>query len=230
MVLGVACGGAILANTGGVRAECTPTLTQLYRAGSDEAAQVALKRCDGEPNVDALTEISILARPKGVPQPSAQEVADYPRSRGANPNHVAPGIVRIHQGFLRRLHYMTQHFPGKAIEIVSGHRPNTRETSRHFSGRALDLRVRGVAHEKLVEVLRKHPKTGVGYYPNSVFVHLDVRPESGFWVDRSGRGERPDYGAWPPKAKEAAQAKARVLSTIEGKLASLDRIKPLDSF
>ncbi|MEZ4248989.1 MAG: hypothetical protein R3B99_12185 [Polyangiales bacterium] len=34
---------------------------------------------------------------------------------------------------------------------------------------------------------------GVGYYPNSSFVHFDVRRRSAYWVDRSGPGEAPEY-------------------------------------
>jgi hypothetical protein len=44
--------------------------------------------------------------------------------------------------------------------------------------------------------------TGCGYYPNSSFVHVDVRqPGTGHvaWIDASGPGEPPHYVAsWPP--------------------------------
>ena len=41
-------------------------------------------------------------------------------------------------------------------------------------------------------------KVGVGYYPNSSFVHLDVRKDrSAFWIDYSGPGERAVYSATP---------------------------------
>jgi hypothetical protein len=46
--------------------------------------------------------------------------------------------------------------------------------------------------------LQELSETGVGYYPNSTFVHVDVRPDAAYWVDRSGPGEPPDYGPWPP--------------------------------
>jgi hypothetical protein len=32
---------------------------------------------------------------------------------------------------------------------------------------------------------------GVGYYPNSSFVHLDVRETNTYWVDYAGPGEAP---------------------------------------
>ena len=31
---------------------------------------------------------------------------------------------------------------------------------------------------------------GVGIYPTSQFVHVDVRPRSYFWIDNSGPGKR----------------------------------------
>jgi hypothetical protein len=34
---------------------------------------------------------------------------------------------------------------------------------------------------------------GCGYYPNSTFVHMDVRDTKAFWVDLSRPGEPPRY-------------------------------------
>jgi hypothetical protein len=39
---------------------------------------------------------------------------------------------------------------------------------------------------------------GVGYYPNSSFVHLDIRKGAkAFWIDYSGPGEAPLYSQAP---------------------------------
>jgi len=35
---------------------------------------------------------------------------------------------------------------------------------------------------------------GVGYYPNSVFIHLDSRDRDGYWIDYSRPGEKAIYG------------------------------------
>ena len=58
------------------------------------------------------------------------------------------------------------------------------------------------------EVLRDYVKTfdkvGVGYYPNSHFVHMDVRKQWTYWVDVSSPGQRPRYaGFWTrrPRSK-----------------------------
>lgn len=113
---------------------------------------------------------------------------------------VAPGVRALHPRLLQVLQAIAERFPGRAVEIISGYRPNE-GASRHAHARALDLRLHGVANEDLRDFARSIPHTGVGYYPNSVFVHVDVRdPQEGRaqWTDYSGPGETPRYGHWPP--------------------------------
>lgn len=92
---------------------------------------------------------------------------------------------------------VSNHFAGRTLEVVSGFRPYkpTQYTpdSRHNYGRALDFRVRGVPNEELRDFCRTLRDTGCGYYPNSTFVHLDVRTASAYWVDLAHPGEPPRY-------------------------------------
>lgn len=91
---------------------------------------------------------------------------------------------------------VSDHFGGRAIHVLSGYRPpggHTEESSHHTDGSAIDLRIPGVPNRDLRDFLRTLPDVGVGYYPNSSFVHFDVRSRSAYWVDRSGPGESPDY-------------------------------------
>jgi uncharacterized protein YcbK (DUF882 family) len=76
------------------------------------------------------------------------------------------------------------------IDIVCGYRtPETNETlrqnspqtgvaehSQHMEGHAIDLRVPGVATAKLRDAALSLRAGGVGYYPVSQFVHVDVGP------------------------------------------------------
>jgi hypothetical protein len=64
-----------------------------------------------------------------------------------------------------------------------------------MQGLACDFRVAGVKNTELRDYLRAgFQKVGVGYYPNSSFVHLDMRKDkSAFWIDYSGPGERAVY-------------------------------------
>jgi uncharacterized protein YcbK (DUF882 family) len=104
---------------------------------------------------------------------------------------------------LMKLLYQTgKHWPGKRLEVVSGYRHPTvakNPRSPHMQGLACDFRVEGVKAAELRDYLRRaFEKVGVGYYPNSSFVHLDVRKErSAFWIDYSGPGERAVYSANP---------------------------------
>lgn len=110
------------------------------------------------------------------------------------------GIRALHPRLLQLLQTLSEHYPGRAIEIISGFRP-TDGASRHAHARALDLRIHNVTNEELRDFARTLHNVGVGYYPNSVFVHLDVRdPQEGraMWTDYSGPGESPRYGHWPP--------------------------------
>jgi uncharacterized protein YcbK (DUF882 family) len=104
---------------------------------------------------------------------------------------------------LMKLLFQTgHHWPGRRLEVVSGYRhPDVAKNphSPHMKGLACDFRVEGVKTAELRDYLRHtFDKVGVGYYPNSSFVHLDVRKDrSAFWIDYSGPGERAVYSATP---------------------------------
>lgn len=105
----------------------------------------------------------------------------------------------IHPRLLRVLLRVQQHFGGRRIELVSGYRvPENADalSSYHQVGRAADIRIEGVDKRALFEYCRRLQATeplGCGYYPNTSFVHIDVRGTSGLWVDLSASGEGRDY-------------------------------------
>lgn len=125
---------------------------------------------------------------------------------------VAPGIRRLDPRLVERLEAALDHFrkAGQTpkLEILSGYRPKS-AGSYHQSGRALDVRIDGVTNEALVAFCKTLPDTGCGYYPNSLFVHIDVRDAGAghvAWIDASRPGEPPRYvTAWPPPSDEAAR-------------------------
>ena len=157
--------------------------------GSEEE-HFSLTRCDGSAADGALDRLSLLARPETV----------------VRPTHGAPlaGLHRVDAKLLERLQSVSDHFGrGHAVSmhIVSGFRPNS-VGSYHASAQALDFRVDGVRNEELVAFCKTLEDTGCGYYPNSSFVHMDVRPVGTghvSWIDASGPGEAAHYvSAWPP--------------------------------
>jgi uncharacterized protein YcbK (DUF882 family) len=92
---------------------------------------------------------------------------------------------------------VSAHFGSKPIEVVSGYRAYTPTQytahSNHNLGKALDFRIRGVSNEALRDFCRTLRSAGCGYYPNSTFVHVDVRDTKAFWTDWSHPGEPPKY-------------------------------------
>jgi uncharacterized protein YcbK (DUF882 family) len=92
---------------------------------------------------------------------------------------------------------VSNHFGGRTFEVVSGYRAYspTQYTphSNHNYGKAVDFRIRGVPNEALRDFCRTLRSAGCGYYPNSTFVHLDVRDTKAYWVDWSHPGEAPQY-------------------------------------
>ena len=113
---------------------------------------------------------------------------------------------------LARLIYQTgKHWPGHRIDVVSGYRnPSVAKNphSPHMKGLACDFHVEGVENTELRDYLRRtFTKVGVGYYPNSSFVHLDVRKDrSAFWIDYSGPGERAMYSQNPGEDLKSGRA------------------------
>lgn len=92
---------------------------------------------------------------------------------------------------------VSSHFGGRAIHVVSGFRPYSpiqyTPHSNHNLGRAVDFRVEGVANTTTRDFCRTLQNAGVGYYPNSTFVHLDARAGKAYWVDYSRPGDAPKY-------------------------------------
>jgi hypothetical protein len=109
-----------------------------------------------------------------------------------------------------------KHFGFKRVLVVAGYRAPkvAREKgnpkSPHKKGVACDFRIEGVPNTDLRDFERTLPKVGVGYYPNSEFVHLDVDPlrnkRSAFWIDYSRPGERAKYSKDPEGDLEAEKA------------------------
>jgi hypothetical protein len=125
-----------------------------------------------------------------------------PRERFADPP----------QRLLEVVARISDHFGGRVVNVVSGIRHAggyTRESSQHTRGHAMDIRIDGVPNTELRDYARTFDGLGVGYYPRSTFVHIDVRDRSAYWVDWSRPGEPPRYqrrGEPPPSDASADEA------------------------
>ena len=77
---------------------------------------------------------------------------------------------------------------GKEIDIICGYRTpwsneflrrttsGVAKHSQHIEGRAIDIRIPGVSTARLRDAALALDRGGVGYYPRSAFVHVDVGP------------------------------------------------------
>lgn len=106
---------------------------------------------------------------------------------------------------------VSDHFGGRPLHVVSGFRPYSpvqyTAHSNHNVGRAMDFSVEGVPNTVLRDYCRTFRNAGVGYYPNSTFVHLDVRAAKTYWIDYSHPGEAPHYDS--PGSQSNADEAAR---------------------
>ena len=83
-------------------------------------------------------------------------------------------------------------FGGRPIRVVSGFRTSSFfSDSRHKQSAAVDFSIPGIPNSVVRQYLLLFDNAGVGYYPNSSFVHLDVRGCAMQWVDYAGPGEAP---------------------------------------
>ncbi len=86
----------------------------------------------------------------------------------------------VHPQLLILLSHVYDHFGGERIELVSGFRNQQNEGSRHFHASAMDLRVGDASVREIAEFAEEldtdeGPNLGIGRYPRSGFVHIDIR-------------------------------------------------------
>jgi uncharacterized protein YcbK (DUF882 family) len=98
----------------------------------------------------------------------------------------------IEPRLLDAVYRIQTHFAAQEIRFISGYRTPAAlgRGSNHGRGRAMDIIVPGATDDDVAKLARDMGFMGVGVYPTSGFVHVDVRDRSYFWVDSSGPGRR----------------------------------------
>lgn len=124
---------------------------------------------------------------------------------------------RIDPKLIRLIASISDKFGGREMRIVSGYRTKSFvAASKHKEGKAIDFSIPGIPNEALRDYLRTIKGVGVGYYPNSSFVHLDVRGYNSYWIDYAGPGQAPrkspgrdkEHDDSPPEGDSDEQAKS----------------------
>ncbi len=146
-----------------------------------------------------------------VPASASKIFARLLRSATGQTHPIEPRTIAL-------LGTVSDHFGSRKVEVISGYRPfrDTQSTrhSKHNDGKAVDFRIVGVPNEVLRDYVKTLKNVGVGYYPNSVFVHMDARESPAFWIDYSRPGEPPRYHS--PDA-DADEGTSDIVEDDEGK-------------
>jgi hypothetical protein len=186
--------------------DCGPEIAVDRGPGTDPI-RIRLLGCDGQPDETARRRLSVVARLRGAPAPAFVDGALVPApGPPPRPGEASRGVKLVDAGLLSRLSTILEHFGATSMSVVSGYRPQS-EGSLHQHARALDVRIAGVDNKTVVAFCRTLPDTGCGYYPNSSFVHVDVRQKGTgnvSWIDASGPGQPARYvSQWPPPVTDA---------------------------
>lgn len=103
-------------------------------------------------------------------------------------------VSKIDQRLLDLMHAL-QHKIGikKPMEIICGYRSKetnqhlrkvshgVAKNSLHMTGHAVDIRMEGFPLNKLHDLAKALKAGGVGYYPKSNFIHIDIRSQPYYW-------------------------------------------------
>jgi uncharacterized protein YcbK (DUF882 family) len=130
-----------------------------------DEVEVNIYNADGSYNLAAMEELSHVLRCR--------------RTDTSKP--IDPQLLML-------LSHVADHFGGKPLEVVSGYRNQRKLSSNHVKGTATDFRIAGVPPKKIREFAETLDGggMGIGLYPTSGFVHLDVRPPPSYrWIDYS---------------------------------------------
>jgi uncharacterized protein YcbK (DUF882 family)/LysM repeat protein len=150
-----------------------PGRVELYRIATQQKLLISLVDTRGRVRAGAAGQLKSFLKPR-------------------NSNKMKAPQKRL----IALLAQVSDHFGGKRIQVVSGYRlagGYTSHESRHVAGAAIDIHVDGVPNRQLCDYLRHFDDVGVGFYPNSTFIHFDVRDRNAYWIDVSGPGQKPNY-------------------------------------
>ncbi|MDI1477529.1 D-Ala-D-Ala carboxypeptidase family metallohydrolase [Polyangium sp. y55x31] len=186
----------------------------IFVRGSGERDVFPLVRCDGSVAPEALDRLSLMMRPADVARP-ADLLPDEPDPEATRKGEWIADVRLVHPRLLWALQRIADSFPWRPIYIYSGYRPGakvagTSHQSMHAAARAADIQVHGIPNATVFQLCRTLDDVGCGFYPNSKFVHVDVRrPGTGhaLWIDASGPSEPPQYvDSWPGVLEKGGMA------------------------
>jgi LysM repeat protein len=150
--------------------------------------------------------------------PARRDISELLGAKGPRPP-VPDRLIRL-------LVRVSDTFGGRTIRVVSGYRTSSYfADSRHKHSAAVDFAIAGVPNAVVRQYLLLFDDVGVGYYPNSSFVHLDVRNGAMQWVDYAGPGEAPRLHPYSPRFAQSPTV-SDLDEIAEGVAAAMDAAAP----
>jgi uncharacterized protein YcbK (DUF882 family) len=172
----------------------------------------------GQPGVVKLVrgsetlEVRVLDKKQHLVAATVPQFARFLRAKSGADHPIDARLVTL-------VATVSDHFGGREMTVISGFRPYSpgqhSRHSNHNEGRAIDFSIKGVANEKVRDFCRTFRNVGVGYYPNSLFVHLDVREGNAYWVDYAAPGQAPRYRA-PDGREEDEDDEGDAIASVDG--------------
>jgi uncharacterized protein YcbK (DUF882 family) len=153
----------------------------LHRPIEGDSLKVNIYNTDGSYNEEAIKAASHMLRCR----------------RSATEKPMEPRLLAI-------LSHVFDHFGERRIDVVSGFRNQRKTSSYHYKASASDIRVDGVSARRLKEFVETLDSggMGIGIYPITGFVHIDVRPPPSYrWTDYSPSNPDAEQKKPPPWVK-----------------------------
>ena len=117
---------------------------------------------------------------------------------------------KVDKGMLAMLADVAARYPGRTIEFVSGYRATDRHSSRHWQGRALDFRIKGVKMTEVRDYIwATHTQLGLGWYPEDGFVHMDHREDDADIAWTATNHTNHYHPSWSKRVRRGEQLKLR---------------------
>lgn len=148
----------------------------------------------------AVTKVFHIGRDGTVDDGTRQEIERMFRCKRTDKQHT------IDQGVLAMFADVAARYPGKTFELVSAFRRTDRKTSRHRQARAIDFRIQGVKMTEVRDYIwGTHTELGLGWYPESGFIHMDHRPGDPDYAWTQVNGRERGRPSWSQRVRRNEQ-------------------------
>jgi uncharacterized protein YcbK (DUF882 family) len=147
-----------------------------------------------------VTKTFYIGRDGSVDDATKKEIETMFRCKRTERKHT------IDQGSLEMFADVAARYPGHTFELVSAYRRVDSRTSRHRQARAIDFRIQGVKMTEVRDYIwATHTELGLGWYPESNFIHMDHRPGDRDYAWTQVKGKERGGPSWSKRVRRNEQ-------------------------